>query len=65
MKPFLKKPARELFGGIYEEVEQQVTGRARALSYRKDYQKSTNENARKLKALLSINTQSIKLVPQS
>ena len=51
-----QKPVSELFGGLFQEVQEQVTGRAKTLTHRADYQ-STSANALKLQALKSISTQ--------
>lgn len=49
-----QKPASELFRGIYQKIEQDVAARAKALSYRKDYQRPTRGNTKKLRELTSI-----------
>jgi len=49
-----QKPASELFGGLYQKMEQKVVARAKALTYRTDYQKPTRENTQKLQALTDI-----------
>lgn len=46
-----QKSSRELFAGIYQEIEQEVTGRAKALANRMDRQESSRQSAQKLKAL--------------
>ena len=51
-----KRPASELFGGLYQEIEKQVAERAKALSYRTSYQKPTRQNAHKLQAFRNIAT---------
>jgi len=52
-----QKPVSELFGGIYQEIEQSVAARAKALTYKTDYQNPTRENAHKIQALKSITMQ--------
>jgi len=52
-----QKPVRELFGGLYQDIQEQVGQRAKALTYRKDYQTAASRNALKLQALGSISTQ--------
>ena len=49
-----QRPASELLGGIYKEIEQQVAERAKALTYRTDYQKSSSQNAKKLHAITAL-----------
>src|SRR4051812_34347003 len=49
-----QRPASELFGGLYQEIEKKVAGRAKALGYRTSYQKPTRQNAHKLQAFRSI-----------
>jgi transcriptional regulator with XRE-family HTH domain len=60
-----QKPASELFAGLYQKVEQQVAGRAKAITHRANYQEATRENAQKLEALTSIATQSKKSINRS
>ncbi len=49
-----QKPARDLFPGLYREVERKVTGRATALSYRMGRRKPARQTARKLEVLGAI-----------
>ena len=56
LEAIFQKPASELFGGLYQEIEKQVVARAKALSYRTNYQKPGRQNAHKLQALTDIST---------
>jgi transcriptional regulator with XRE-family HTH domain len=47
-------PARELFGGLYQKIAQEVAARAKALSYRPRYRESGRHVGRKRQALLDI-----------
>ena len=49
-----QRPASELLGGLYQEIEQQVAERAKALTYRTDYQKRSPQNAKKLQAITAL-----------
>jgi transcriptional regulator with XRE-family HTH domain len=49
-----QRPASELFGGLYQEIEKQVADRAKALSYRTNYQKPTRQNVHKLQTFGNI-----------
>ncbi len=49
-----QRPARELFGGLYQEVEQEVATRAKTLVARMDRQKSTRRNAHKRQLFTSL-----------
>lgn len=44
------RPVRELFAGLYEQIEREVAGRAKVLSYRKD--RKPNPKKRQLLANL-------------
>ena len=55
-----QKPASELFAGLYQKVDGEVAGRAKALAHRTVYQKPTRENAHKRQTLASIAAQSEK-----
>src|SRR5208282_6911904 len=46
-----KRPASELFGGLYQKIEKQVAERAKTLADRMDGQQSTRHTVNKLKAL--------------
>jgi transcriptional regulator with XRE-family HTH domain len=52
-----QKPVRELFAGLYQEVEREVAGRAKVLTHRTNYQNPTNGNTRKLQVLAGIGNQ--------
>lgn len=43
-----QKPARELFGGLYQRVEQEVATRAKVMTYRTDLQKPKNAKKRQI-----------------
>jgi len=47
-------PTSELLGGLYQEIEQQVAERAKALTYRNVYKKSSSRNAKKLQAITAL-----------
>jgi DNA-binding XRE family transcriptional regulator len=49
-----QKPARELFSGLYQEIEQEVAGRAKTLVTRIERQGSNRQTARKLTAMANI-----------
>jgi hypothetical protein len=49
-----QKPVRELFAGLYQEVEREVAARAKAITYRTDYRKPTRGNTRKLQTFTGI-----------
>ena len=51
-----KRPAEELFGGLYQKVEKQVAERAKVLVSRMDGQPSNWRTAHKLQALADIIT---------
>ena len=46
------KPVRELFAGLYEQIEQEVVGRAKILTYRK--KKKPNQKRDELLASLAL-----------
>ena len=46
-----KRPANELFGGLYQDIEKQVAERAKTLARRMEGQTSNRHSARKLQAL--------------
>jgi transcriptional regulator with XRE-family HTH domain len=54
----MQRPVSEIFAGIYQNAEREVSARAKALSHRKVYQTSTRENAFKRQALAKISAQS-------
>jgi hypothetical protein len=49
-----KRPAHELFGGLYQKIEKQVAVRAKKLTEKIDGQTSNRRAAHKLKALADI-----------
>ncbi len=49
-----QKPARELFGGLYHRIEQEVAARAKTLTYRTALQKPSREMVRKRQMLTDI-----------
>ena len=49
-----QRPARELFGGIYEKIEQEVAARAKTLTYKTDRQKPNRQTAHKRQTLIDI-----------
>lgn len=49
-----QRPARELFGGLYQKVEQEVAGRAKSLVARTDHQKPTGRNVHKQQLFTSL-----------
>ena len=49
-----QKPVSELFGGIYQKVEQEVAARAKALGYKTVYRIPNQQNTRKLKLLTEL-----------
>lgn len=51
-----QRPARELFRGLYQEIEQKVAARAKALGFRTDRQKPSGQTAHKRQALMDIAT---------
>ena len=51
-----QKPARELFSGLYQEIEQEVAARAKTLADKMDRQKPNRQSAYKLKAMADIIT---------
>lgn len=53
----LKRPVSELFAGLYQKTEVQVAARAKALSYRTAYQKTTHVNERKRQTLSAVAAQ--------
>lgn len=56
-----QKPVRELFQGLYDRIEQQVSARAKVLSHRTRRQRPTRRNERKLAILLTIAGRQAKL----
>ena len=50
----LQKPAKELFGGLYEEIRQRVETRAKVLIYKTDRGKQSRRATRKRQALANI-----------
>jgi transcriptional regulator with XRE-family HTH domain len=51
-----QKPARELFGGLYQKVEQEVVARAKVLAYRIDHRRPIGRTRRKREAVMDIVT---------
>lgn len=49
-----QRPARELFGGLYQKIEQKVAARAKALTFRADLRKPDRQTAHKRQALMDI-----------
>lgn len=49
-----QKPLRELFAGLYEEIEQEIAERAKVISYKVSRQEGSGQNTQKLEALESI-----------
>ena len=49
-----QKPVRELFSGLYQEVEQEVVARAKTLANRMDRNTSNRHTPQKLKAFADI-----------
>jgi transcriptional regulator with XRE-family HTH domain len=49
-----QKPARELFSGLYQQIEQEVAARAKTLANRINRQKMNRQTAYKLKAIAGI-----------
>jgi transcriptional regulator with XRE-family HTH domain len=49
-----QRSTRELFGGLYQKVEQGVTARAKILADKKDFGKLTGKTAHKRQALTDI-----------
>ena len=51
-----QKPARELFAGLYHEIEHEVAERAKRLTSQTDLQKSNRRNDQKHQTLTKIPT---------
>jgi len=49
-----EKPARELFNGLYQEIEQEVVDRAKKLARKMDHLNPTRQNTRKLQVIAKI-----------
>ena len=49
-----QRSASELFGGLYQKVEQEVTARAKALAERTDRQKANRQTTYKRQILTNI-----------
>ena len=49
-----RRPARELFCGLYQKIEQEVAARAKTLTYRTKYQRSNRQTAHKRQTLMDI-----------
>ncbi len=61
-----QKPARELFGGLYQRIEQEVAARAKALTFKTDLRNPDRQTAHKRQALIDIAAlNSKKLLKQS
>ena len=54
LEVILQRPLKELFIGLYGEVEQRVIARAKTLIYKTDQAKPSRRNARRRQALLNI-----------
>jgi transcriptional regulator with XRE-family HTH domain len=50
----LQRPARELFGDLYREIEKRVAARAKVLMYKTDRGRPSRRTARKRQALVNI-----------
>ena len=50
---FQRAPS-ELFGGLYQKIEQEVVARAKALAEKADHGKANSQNARKRQILANI-----------
>jgi transcriptional regulator with XRE-family HTH domain len=49
-----ERPASELFGGLYQRIEQQVAARAKTLTYRKNMGKPDQQTAKKRQMLAKL-----------
>jgi transcriptional regulator with XRE-family HTH domain len=54
-----QRPASELFGGLYQKVEQEVVARAKALAERTDGRKPNRQTAHKRQILANIASKSL------
>jgi transcriptional regulator with XRE-family HTH domain len=54
-----QRPASELFGGLYQKVQQEVATRAKTLAYRTDRGKFNRQTAHKCQILTSIANKSL------
>ena len=54
LEAIFKKPVSELFAGLYAEIEDQVAGRAKALTHQTHYHKPGRGPTRKLQTLTNI-----------
>ena len=54
LEVILQKPARELFAGLYREIEERVAARAKVLTYKRDRGKANRRTARKRRSLENI-----------
>jgi transcriptional regulator with XRE-family HTH domain len=54
-----QRPASELFGGLYQKVEQEVAARAKTLTYRTDRQKPNCQSAHRRQILASMASKSL------
>jgi transcriptional regulator with XRE-family HTH domain len=54
LEVILQKPAKELFAGLFGEIQQRVAARAKVLTYRKDQGKPSRRAARKRRSLENI-----------
>lgn len=55
----LQKPASELFGGLYQKVQQEVAARAKTLTHKIDREKPNRQKALRQQLLASITSQSL------
>jgi hypothetical protein len=51
-----QRPVRELFAGLYEQIEKQVAERAKVLTYRKRSGKPTKHQIRKRQTIITLAT---------
>lgn len=49
-----QKPARELFGGLYQQIEQEVSARAKMLAHRTDRKTPNRQTAHKRQIIAGI-----------
>lgn len=54
LEVIFQRPVSELFGGLYQKVEQEVAARAKLLAARTDRQKVNRQTARKRQILTNI-----------
>lgn len=54
LEVILRRPASELFGGLYQKVREEVTARAKALAERTDRPKANRQTVHKRQTLTNI-----------